>query len=184
MAARRNELKRLGICTSCKAEKSAIGRTSCDGCLEFNAAKKLRRVHAMREAGLCVRCFKPARNRLCGSCKPKALADSRRDLRRRALEEVCRYCRKAPTAPDKTGCRECLDRQAMKSKQRMLSAEKKQQHRDGYKRRYEERKAAGLCTVCAKPAAPLTKCEIHRGIEAARYRLNRTRTGEPLARSG
>lgn len=171
IAGRRKHYKEAGICTNCKAEPCVLGKTECEGCLEFNSKRRALTLRARRSNGLCATCERPSDDYVCTKCKKRKKVIQKRELARRKAEEVCRYCRKAATVPDKTGCQDCLDERAEYQRQRLASDVKREQHRRQREARMAARKAAGICIFCKEPAAPYVKCEAHRGMEAARYRL-------------
>lgn len=171
VADRRRELKRLGICTTCKSAASVAGKTSCRECLDFAAKRKRLKMLERKNSGLCENCGCPSTTRLCNECRSKISNNQRRELRRRFAEEVCRYCRKTSTVPGKTGCRSCLDDRAEYNRRRLSDPEKKRMHIAQRVKRCAERKSAGLCVACGEPAAPYVKCDAHRGMDAARIQL-------------
>jgi hypothetical protein len=164
-------LKARGICVDCKQAQTVQGKACCKECLRFNANRRRLKLQDRKAQGLCLQCGKKTKNSICSRCRPRVRAAKLREMKRRTSEETCRYCRKDPIVPEKTGCRKCLDERADYSRKRNASAEARENNRLKREARHAAKKAAGLCIFCTKPAAPYTKCEEHRATAHQHYHI-------------
>ena len=192
---RTEERRAAGLCPRCGARPPASERTVCDGC----AAKRNRASRAqdarLRKAGL------PRRD------PAKAKTYERKRAGRQAAERraagICVPCGKAPAAPERTACGECLEKRRAADRARYAAgkaagklyggadpAAKRKSGRARSRRRQKERKEAGLCIRCGgsvhdglsrcAPCAAIeeaTKCPERKNARSRRFYWKRRAAG-------
>ena len=138
--------KAEGLCTACGKAPAALGRVSCEPCLEKRRASDRAKYAAAKAAG------KPY-----GGSDPEAkrrAARARGKRRREAWREagLCHCCGAPPAVEGGTMCSPCQEKRRAKAR-----------------RKYAERRDAGLCTKCGSPAfGGLTYCGPCAAIRVAR----------------
>lgn len=98
------------------------GRKMCEYCLKKAAEKSERHRQKNKAKGLCLSCGKPSeKQRLCETCKPKALAASNKSQMKRYQKcksvGICVICSE-PVDGDKTLCSQCLANKSAYHKER------------------------------------------------------------------
>lgn len=177
----------IGLCPEC-GEPAAPGGKKCATHRDAaNAARNAKRA-ARRDAGLCTDCGEPA---VVGKAycethlehRSRKRREARNPERERAEQRARREARKArgectecgePAAPGRTMCEPHLEQRRVQS-------------REGSRRRYYQRKAAGLCYRCGKVSiGPPDTSALCKPCDAAMWRnkngglnrrLDRERTG-------
>ncbi len=185
-----------GLCPRCGKTEPLPERTLCAGCAEKRNAASRARDARLRAAG------RPRRD------PARAKAYERKRARREAAERraagICVPCGKAPAAPDRTACEECLEKRRAADRARYAAgkaagkpyggadpAVKRRAGRARSKRRQKVRIEAGLCIRCGKrpPAEAGTTCapcrEKRQAAERRQYAERRaaglcTRCGGPV----
>ena len=185
-----------GLCPRCGVQPPAPERTVCDGCAEKRNRASRARDGRLRAAG------RPRRD------PARAKAYERKRARRQAAERraagICVPCGKAPAAPERTTCGECLEKRRAADRARYAAgkaagkpyggadpAVKRRAGRARSKQRQKARIEAGLCIRCGKrpPAEAGTTCapchEKRQAAERRQYAERRaaglcTRCGGPV----
>ena len=200
MSPTRERRRAAGLCTECG--KPTEGKARCATCLAVIRAQRA----AKRAAGLCNCCHKrpvePSENgpKTCAFCRKRSA--ERYAALKAAGKCTVRGCPRAPK-PGRTRCKPCMDDAARRAsaRQKAYRAQGKckcgrevepghlncrrclDSHRAAKKRMCEDRRAAGLCTLCGRrePApggATCYHCRWHVGNVASERRLRHVMTGE------
>ena len=132
--------------------------------------------HKLIDMGLCGQCGK-VRDRngwYCSVCLKKQNQRRKEDTIFFIEQGLCRICGKNAKRPGSTYCEDCSQRQYIYNKNRFeRNPEYVREHsRISNKKRYEECKAAGICTRCRKRKADYgkTKCKICLDKDALRHK--------------
>ena len=174
-----------GLCPRCGVQPPAPERTVCGGCAEKRNRASRARDARLRKAGLPRR--DPAR------AKAYERKRARREAADRRAAGICVPCGKAPAAPERTTCDECLEKRRAADRARYAAgkaagkpyggadpAAKRRSGRARSKRRQKERNEAGLCIRCGKhpPVEGGTTCapcrERRQAAERRQYAERRT----------
>ncbi len=185
-----------GLCPRCGVQPPAPERTVCDGCAEKRNRASRARDTRLREAG------RPRRDP--AGAKAYERKRARREAAARRAAGICVPCGKAPTAPERTACEDCLEKRRAADRARYAAgkaagkpyggadpAVKRRAGRARSKRRQKERIEAGLCIRCGKrhPVEGGTTCapcrEKRQAAERRQYAERRaaglcTRCGGPV----
>ncbi|MXW91807.1 MAG: hypothetical protein F4114_18085 [Rhodospirillaceae bacterium] len=125
-----------GLCTRCGRQPAALGRSSCEPCLEKRRAADRARYAAGKAAGLPYGGANADAKRRAGRAKSRRRQKARKDA------GLCIRCGKRPPVEGGTTCTPC--------RQKRQAAEQ---------RNYAARRAAGCCTRCGEPVFEgLSRC--------------------------
>ncbi len=135
------------------------------------------------EYGICPQCKLP-RDRegyYCTFCAKKNRMRHQEDVEFYLAHGLCRICGKRRSAPGTTYCEECSARLYEYTRKRYENDPEyfRRHNRTSGKKRYEECKAAGICTRCRKRKAAVGRyqCPICLEKDALRHKYARERIG-------
>lgn len=83
---------------------------------------------------------------------------------------ICPKCHKSRPAPGRRLCFDCLEKERERSARRTYTPEEAEKCRCRKRKAYKEKKAAGICLRCSKPATHGLHCYEH-SIAVKRYHL-------------
>ena len=196
IARRTAERVEAGLCPRCGDRAPAPERSLCEPCAAKRNAASRKRDARLREAGLPRR--DPAKAKACQRER------SRRERAARQAGNICIRCGRAPAAPDRSSCEDCLEKRRASDRAKCAAGKaaglkygganvqaKRKNARARSKRRQKARIEAGLCIRCGRhpPAEGGTTCQPCRdnrqAAERRKYRDRRqaglcTRCGGPV----
>lgn len=186
--AHRERLKAEGRCVICGNPLENLNYTECENCKEKKKIDNKARYERLKTKGVCVCCGKPLdTNTLkCKACKVKTAERNKENYEALKRMKICPHCGKNEIYEGENICLECLQKARDWRAKNKDSQEYKQKKSKQDKKRYEERKAAGLCPICGKrkPTNGKVACEVCGKKRAADNRRRaREKSGDYLERS-
>ena len=138
--------------------------------------KDIKYKHKLIGQGLCPQCKQPndRDGYYCSECLKKHNERRKADYDFYIANGICRICGKDKAMPGTTYCESCSQRAYIYNKRRFETNPEyvREHNRESSKKRYEECKAAGICTRCRKRKADYlkTKCKICLDKDALKHK--------------
>lgn len=160
---RYDERKAKGLCTICGSRPPRPGYFMCGLCTERKQLREENWRAARREKGLCLTCAAPAEKSFCDPCADRHRSWKAKMRERWRTKNICVTCGQNPVSGDRVVCDDCNACNVAWRAEKMRDPQFVERQREARRRRYRERREAGLCVRCGRPSGDSCMCEPCRG---------------------